>query len=115
MKKAYFHTREATAALELTESIILHFDWEHEEPLSLSFLGASKLIAPTEYGEPNYQLLVDEWPRQAEEKVGRMLRTSPLNEFLLLGSYAPAHTTQAIPVATINRTILAPLVAVAAG
>lgn len=109
MLEVFFQNREATAALELTESIILRFDWEHDEPLSLSFMGASKLIASTEYGEPDYQLLVDAWPVQAEEKVWRMLRSSPVNEFLLLRSYAAAHTVQAIPVVTVNRHALAPL------
>jgi hypothetical protein len=98
----FFQRGEATGAVELTESIILRFDWESEKPFSLSFISISKLSKPTEYGEPNYQVLVDEWPDQAGEKVWRMLRASPLNEFLTLRSYAPAHTYQVIPTATIN-------------
>ena len=33
-----FRQTEATYAVELTESIVLRFDWETSEPLSLSFI-----------------------------------------------------------------------------
>jgi hypothetical protein len=105
----FFQRGEATAAVELAESIILRFDWATEQPLSLSFISAAHLVKPTIYGEPNYQLLVDEWPDLVREKVWRMLRTAPLNEFLLLRSYTPAHSSEPLPMATIQPLALTPL------
>ncbi|NJN99221.1 MAG: hypothetical protein HC875_36570, partial [Anaerolineales bacterium] len=55
-----FQPAEATCAVELTESIILRFDWETNEPLSLGFISISHLVQPTEYGEVHFQLLTDE-------------------------------------------------------
>jgi len=98
-----FKAAEATAAIELTESIVLRFDWETAEPLSLSFISFSRLVQPAEYGENHFPLLADEWPDEAQEKVWAMLRAAPLNEFLQLGSYAPPHGRQTIPIAVVKR------------
>jgi len=45
-----FREAEATCAIELTESIVLRFDWETNELLSLSFISLSGLVQPTESG-----------------------------------------------------------------
>jgi hypothetical protein len=97
-----FRSDEATCAVELTESIILRFDWETAAPLSLSFISLSRLVQPTQYGQIHFQLLIDEWPAEVQDKVWTMLQTPPLTEFLTLSSYAPAHTEQLIPMATIK-------------
>jgi YD repeat-containing protein len=57
-----FRQAEATAAVELTESIILRFDLATSEPLSLSFIGFSRLVRPTKYGVQHFRLWADEWP-----------------------------------------------------
>jgi hypothetical protein len=106
-----FREAEATCAIELTESIVLRFDWETNELLSLSFISLSGLVQPTESGEVHFQLLTDEWPPEAQDKVLTMLKQPPLNEFLTLSSYAPAHTHQIIPTATIKHPYLATLTA----
>jgi hypothetical protein len=98
-----FQPAEATCAVELTESIILRFEWETNEPLSLSFISISRLIQPTEYGEVHFQLLTDEWPDEAQIKIWEMLQRPPLTEFLKLSSYAPAHTQEIIPMAAIKQ------------
>ena len=97
----FFQPDEATCAIELTESLILRFNWESVVPLSLSFIGFSQFTQPTEYGQPYFQLLVDEWPTEARKKILQMLHTAPINEFLHLGSYIPAQTEQIVPMATI--------------
>jgi hypothetical protein len=102
MLEIIFRRAEATCAIELTESIILRFDWDTNEPLSLSFISISRLVQPTKYGQIHFQLLMDEWPDEAQDKVWAMLQETPLTEFLTLSSYAPAHTQQIIPMATIN-------------
>jgi len=92
-----FQQGEATCAIELTESLILRFDWETCKPLSLSFISFLQLIQPTQYGQPYFQLLQDEWPEEVEERIWTMLRQPPLTEFLTVNSYAPARTSQVIP------------------
>jgi hypothetical protein len=106
-----FQQAEATSAVELTESIILRFSWETNQPLSLSFISISHLIQPSEYGEVHFQLLTDEWPVETKDKILTMLRQSPLNEFLSISSYTPAHTHQIIPLTTIKAPQLSVLVA----
>jgi hypothetical protein len=103
-----FRPAEATCAVELTESIILRFDWETNEPLSLGFISISRLIQPTAYGEVHFQLLTEEWPDEAQGKIWEMLQRPPLTEFLKLSSYAPAHTHKIIPMATIKQPYFLP-------
>ncbi len=99
-----FRTDEATCAVELTESIVLRFDWDTNEPLSLSVISLSKLLQSTEYGEVHFQLLTNEWPENIRDKIWKMLKASPLKEFLKLSSYIPAHTHQIIPTTTLKHT-----------
>jgi hypothetical protein len=98
-----FQPGEATCAIELTESMILRFDWEKSKPFSLSFISFSRLLQQSKYGEVHFQLLADEWPDEARDKIWTMIQTAPLNEFLKLSSYAPAHTQQIIPMAAIRQ------------
>ena len=98
-----FRQAEATCAVELTESIILRFDLDTSEPLSLSLIGFSRLMQPAEYDTQYFRLLIDEWPEQVREKVILMLRSAPLNEFMQIASYTPPHTRYAIPLAMVKR------------
>jgi len=101
-----FQPGEATGAVELTESIVLRFNWETGEPLSLSFISFSQLLQSQQYGETHFQLLTDEWPDEIRDKVVTMLRSTPISDFLKLSSYAPAHTHQIIPMAAIKQSYL---------
>lgn len=103
-----FQPDEATGAVELTESIILRFVWETSEPLSLSIISFSRLLQENPYGEVHFQLLMDEWPDAVRDKIWLMLQRTPLSEFLKLSGYAPAHTHQIIPMATIRQPYLMP-------
>ena len=102
MLEIIFRPAKASCAIELTESIILRFDWAANEPLSLGFISISSLLQSNQYGEVHFQLLSDEWPEDAQGKIWKMLRQSPLTEFLTLSSFMPAHTHQTIPVAAIK-------------
>ena len=102
MLEIIFQPANASCAIELTESIILRFDWTTNKPLSLGFISISRLLQSNQDGEIHFQLLTDEWPEDAQEKIWTMLRQSPLTEFLKLSSYMPAHTHQTIPVAAIK-------------
>jgi YD repeat-containing protein len=98
-----FRQTEATAAIELTESIILRFDLATSEPLSLSFIGFLRLIKPAKYGAPHFRLLADEWPDDLQGQVSAMLDAAPLNEFLQIGSYIPRRARRAIPLAVVKQ------------
>ena len=99
----YFVRDEATAAVELTDNMILRFDWESGTPFSLSIISFSTLLQPSRYGKMHFELLVDEWPEEAQDKILAMLHRSPLTDFLTLSSYIPAHATHMIPTTTINQ------------
>jgi hypothetical protein len=103
-----FQPDEATGAVELTESIILRFAWETSAPLSLSIISFSHFLQANPYGEVHFQLLADEWPDEARDKIWKMLQMAPLSEFLKLSGYAPAREHQIIPMATIRRPDLMP-------
>lgn len=103
----FFRSAEATCAIELTESLILRFDWDSCEPLSLSFISMSKLVQPMKFGPVHFQLLNEEWPDEVQDKVWSMLQRAPLNEVLTLSSYVPAHSHQVIPMAAIKQPRLA--------
>ena len=44
MLEIIFRPAKASCAIELTESIILRFDWTANEPLSLGFISISRLL-----------------------------------------------------------------------
>jgi hypothetical protein len=111
MLEIIFQAGDATCAIELTESIILRFDWETNKPLSLSFISFLRLIQPTEYGQPYFQLLTDEWPKEIQQQIWTMLRNLPLTEFLTVSSYAPAFSHKIIPTTGIKPPHLATLAA----
>lgn len=104
----FFRPGEASAAIELTESIVLRFDWQTATPLSLSFISFSRLVQPAEHGENYFQLLADEWPEEASDKIWTMLATDPLKQFFQVGSYIPPHTRQTIPIAAVKQPRLLP-------
>ena len=108
MLEIIFRPDEATGAVELTESIILRFDWASNEPLSLSIISFSRLLQANPYGEVHFQLLADEWPDEVRAKIWPMLQQTPLSDFLKLSGYAPAHTHQIIPMAAIRQPYLMP-------
>lgn len=105
-----FRREAATCAVELTEGIVLHFDWETAEPLSLSLISFSSLIQPAEYGEVYFQLHINEFDRETQNKVWAILRQPPLNTFLKLGSYAPSPSRQFIPIASVKSSDMLPVV-----
>ena len=98
-----FQPGEATCAVELTESIILRFNWETGEPLSIGFIGFSRLTQPAEFGETYFQLLYDEWPEEVQAKVWQILEGPPVNEFLNVGSFTPSKKRKSVPIASVRQ------------
>ena len=97
----YFVQGEATAAVELTDNMVLCFDWESGTPFSLSIISFSTLLQPSHYGRMHFELLVEEWPEEAQDKILPMLWRAPLTEFLTLSSYTSAHVNHVILTTTI--------------
>lgn len=102
----FFQPGEATCAAELTDNMILRFDWETSTPLSLSIISFSHMLKPTAYGEVHLELLSEEWPEEIQDKLWTMLRRPPLNEFLTLSSYTPAHANHVVPITSIKQSPL---------
>jgi len=99
----YFSRSEAMAAIELTDNMVLRFDWENCTPLSLSIISFSTLLQPSRYGAMHFELLVEEWPEESQEKILAMLRKPPLTDFLTLSSYTPAHANRVIPTTAVKQ------------
>ncbi len=71
--------------VDLTEQIILRYNRDKQEPLSLLLISFSYLIRPTEFGPPSFQLTaLADLPPEIQQVVLRMLNSFPVNRFLKL-------------------------------
>lgn len=98
-----FRRARATCAVELTESIILRFDLEKEEPLSLSFISYSRLAQPTEVGPRSFRLKLDSMDDEVRQKVVRIITSSLVNQFLKVSSYTRPRARSSEPITYIER------------
>jgi len=98
-----FRKARATCAVELTESIILRFDLEKEEPLSLSFVSYSRLAQPTEVGPRSFRLKLDSMDDEVRQKVVRIITSSPVNQFLKVSSYTRPRARRSEPITYVER------------
>jgi len=98
-----FRKARATCAVELTESIILRFDLEKEEPLSLSFVSYSRLAQPTEVGPRSFRLKLDSMDDEVRQKVVRIITSSPVNQFLKVSSYTRPRARSSEPITYVER------------
>lgn len=97
-----FRKARATCAVELTESIILRFDLEKEEPLSLSFISYSRLAQPTKVGPHSFRLKLDSMDDEVRQKVLRIITSSPVNQFLKVSSYTHPRAKSSEPITYIE-------------
>ena len=107
-----FRKGKATCAVELTESIILRFDLEKEEPLSLSFISYSRLAQPTEVGPRSFRLELDNMADEVRRKVVRIITSSPVDQFLKVSSYTRPRARSSEPITYVERL---PVLALAQG
>lgn len=69
--------------VELTENIILRYNQERGEPLSLILTSFSRLTQSTSFGPPSFHLAaLNELPADMQQTVLQMLHTFPVNRFL---------------------------------
>jgi hypothetical protein len=104
--EVFFTEAEATAAVRLTQDIILHLRVEDEQATSLIFNNFSRLVQPDEYGQRSFRLQVEQWPEALRPVVWRLLTTAPLNDWLEVTTYHPPRARQAVPLVRVKQTEL---------
>ena len=97
---------KSMATIELTDNIVLRFDWATSTPLSSTCHSFAKLVEPSAYGEKHFALLVEEWPDESLDKIWHMLRQPPLTGILRLGGYIPTDEHTVVPMTTMNPTFV---------
>ena len=69
--------------VDLTEHIVLRYNQEHQQPLSLILTSYSHLTQSTPFGPPSFHLTaLDELPPDRQQPILQMLNNFPLNRFL---------------------------------
>jgi hypothetical protein len=100
MLEIFFERRAASGAIELADPIILRFDRQREQALSLSILTFSRLIQPTQFGPVAFPLSgLEILPRPLKETVIKILLSTPVNHFLkVVGYYPTSNRLQQSPI-----------------
>ncbi len=83
MLEIFFATGPASGAIELADPLILRFDRESGQALSLSILTFSKITQVTELGPRSFRLNgLESLPAALRESVVRMITSPPVSHFL---------------------------------
>jgi hypothetical protein len=99
----FFDHAPASATAELADGILLRFDYERQQPLSIGFIAASKRMQRMEFGQPVLALTgLDRLPAPERQLVLAMLQAPPLNTVLQLYSFQPGTRARTIPVALVT-------------
>jgi NAD-specific glutamate dehydrogenase len=100
--EVFFEEGEATASVDLTADIILHFCVEDRQATSLIFNNYSRLAHQAEYGPLAFHLTVDRWPEPLRPLVWQILTKPPVNEWLAVSTYRSPRMRHAIPLAAVR-------------
>lgn len=100
--EVFFTEAEATASVNLTQDIILHFKAEDEQAVSLIFNNFSDLVRPDEYGPRTFRLQPEHWPESLRSIVWHILANPPVSGWLEITSYRPPRVQHSIPLATVR-------------
>ena len=85
--------------VDLTENIVLRYDRQTQEPLSLILIGFARLIQPTPFGPPSFRLTeLTKLPSDMQEVVLDMLHAAPINHFLKVSGLLLAPGQQLQPI-----------------
>jgi len=69
--------------IDLTENIVLRYNRDRQEPLSLIFTGYSRLTQSTPFGPPSFHLAaLNQLPPEMKQTVWQILNNFPVNHFL---------------------------------
>lgn len=89
-----FFAEGAGRGLELTDEIVLRYDVQSGQPLSLIFLAFSKLMQPTKYDpESFYPQGLKRLPAAERNQVLAILTSSPVNHYLHVSALAQTRQT----------------------
>ncbi len=78
-----FFRRGGGVGIDLTDNIVLRYDRESGEALSLILISFSKLIQPTKFGPPSFRLTaLSELPPDMQQTILDILNSFPVNRFL---------------------------------
>lgn len=102
----FFTDEMATASVNLTSDVVLHFQAGKGRPVSLILNNFSYLTRTDVFGLPAFRLEMEDWPSQWRDEVTDMLDQFPLNEWITLTSYHPTYQEEHIPLITIQATPL---------
>jgi hypothetical protein len=112
MLEIFFGLGPASGAVELAEPLILRFDRETGQALSLSILTFSQLIQMTELGPRSFRLDgLEALPNTLREMVIKMVTTPPVSHFLKVMVYSPHIEQPPIPISYIEHSAALPIVA----
>jgi YD repeat-containing protein len=112
MLEIFFERGPASGALELADPLILRFNRETGQALSLSVLTFSQVIQPTELGPRSFQLDgLERLPIKLRKKVVNMITTPPVSHFLKIFAYYPQAEQPPIHISYIERAAALPLAA----
>jgi hypothetical protein len=79
----FFQKGRGGLGVDLTENIVLRYDRESQEPLSLILIGFSRLIRPTVFGPPSFRLTaLAELPPDMQQVILHILNSFPVNQFV---------------------------------
>lgn len=105
MLEIFFAKDRANKTIELADPIIIRFNYQTKQPLSLSILTFSKVIQQTEFGPATFPLYgLEKLPPELKQIVSRMIQTPPVSHFLKIVAYAPHPQQPLIPLSYMNHT-----------
>ena len=105
-----FFDKGPGCGIELADEIVLRYNVETGEPLSLMFLSFSRLIQPTDYGPESFRLTgLERLPADRRRIVMRILTSPPVNHYLRVSALSLLHEQKPVPI-----TYVRPPMAVAA-
>jgi len=88
--------------IDLTENIVLRFNRDSGEALSLILISFSKLIQPTKFGPSSFPLThLDDLPPTMQQMVLHILHTYPVNRFLTVSGLFLTPGGNLLPIASL--------------
>jgi len=108
----FFKRGPASGAIELADPIILRFDQETGQALSLSILTFSHVIEVTELGPRSFPLGgLESLPNKSREMVVKMITTLPVSHFLKVAVYYPRSEQPPVPISYVEQSLALPVAA----
>ncbi len=96
--------------VDLTENIVLRYNQERQEPLSLILTSFSRLTSPTPFGPPSFHLaILSELPPDMQQIVLHILNTFPVNRFLKVSGLRLSPSGELQPITYLEQPVELPL------